>query len=395
MARSYGVIKQEVWEPGSDFRRDLSPDAQWAYWMLTSQPQINNLGILDYTPERWVRLARGLDRGRLQEALDELADHRYTIVDVDTGEILVRTFVYHDKVWSQPTLVKNARSLIRTVESDRIRLYLIDRHPWLVEDWTVTVPQDFTPAGVRVEQRPAAWEKQQITLFEQAHETPPERGLERGLDTPLADGAERPLQRGVSRGVSPPRARAGAGAGEGAGPSSKPLEPDQELGEQGSAAADADNLPPTDTEVEQAARTFKGFIPKSMGKILPLARQLPAPLFHDAVRRTQTRIQAGGVDNHCGYLIEMLSVTADEAAVRAAAEHAAAQEAWTAADQIALDSASYARSGCPWDAALELLDRKIARLTDNPDERQELRDLAADTYDNHTPSDDRATVADR
>lgn len=183
MPRSHGVIKSEVWEVGSDFRRLLGLDAQWAFAMLISQPQINNLGVLPYVPERWSRLAVDLDRSRLGAALTALEELRYTITDLDTGELLVRTFIRHDAVWKQPRLVTNARRLIREVESEPIRAFLIDRHPWLVED---------------------AWTPAKITKHETT-QRPPETPSVTPLDTPLAE----PL----SGGVSDPRARVRVGLG--------------------------------------------------------------------------------------------------------------------------------------------------------------------------------------
>lgn len=176
MARSHGVIKVEVWEPRSDFRQ-LPMDAQWSFAMLISQPQINNLGVLPYLPEKWVRLAADLDDRRLQHALEQLDQNHFTITDRDTAEILVRTFIKHDKVWSQPKLVTNARRLIREVESTTIRDRLVDRHPWLVEPWT----------------------DDDVKAFETCGKHPSSKGVTEPLNEPLHEG--------VTEGLSPPRAR--------------------------------------------------------------------------------------------------------------------------------------------------------------------------------------------
>lgn len=193
MARSYGVLKPSLWEPGSDFRQ-LDRGVQWTYEMLISQPQISNLGLLDYTPERWARLAADLTAGQLERDIEELARHGYVILDLDTGELLIRTFVKHDKVWAQPKLVTNCRRLIREVESEPIRSYLVQRHPWLVDN---------------------TFDKAQILAWETPSDTP----IETPSGTPFQRPPETPIERGFDTHI-PPRARAGAGAGVGASLSS-------------------------------------------------------------------------------------------------------------------------------------------------------------------------------
>lgn len=133
MARAQGVIKTSVWEPDSEFRT-LTPQAQWVYLMLVSQPQINNLGLLAYTPLKWARLAEGLTVDTVEAAVGELEKRWFVLVDRAASELLVRTFIKHDGTWKHPYLIKSARKLIREVESGEIRDNLIGRHPWLTDE---------------------------------------------------------------------------------------------------------------------------------------------------------------------------------------------------------------------------------------------------------------------
>jgi hypothetical protein len=135
MARSHGIVKCSVWDVGSEFR-SLPRDAQWAYVMLISQPQINNCGVLPFVPEKWARLCAGGTIDALEETLTELHDRAFIIIDDETGELLVRTFVKHDRIWKQPNLVTRARKEFLEIESETIRSYLAQAHPWLVEVWT-------------------------------------------------------------------------------------------------------------------------------------------------------------------------------------------------------------------------------------------------------------------
>lgn len=222
MPRSHGVIKTEVWEAVSDFRR-LPVDAQWAYAMLISQPEISNLGLLPHVPEKWWRLAEDLDRDRLNLALGILEQQRYTITDHGTGELLVRTFIRHDAIWKQPKLVTNARRLIRSVESDRIRDYLTERHPWLTDE-------TWSPDKIR---RHETKKRGPETPSDTPSFTPPDTPSE----TPIGEPVENRAEKGVTEGVSPPRARARDGLPQ---PLGQPLPPELAINDSSSTTPDTD-----------------------------------------------------------------------------------------------------------------------------------------------------------
>lgn len=132
MPRNYGKIKVEVWESGSDYRL-LTLEAQWAYEMLISQEGLSMAGTLPYAPRKWAKLAHGLDAERLEEIIVQLEQDWYVIVDRETEELLIRSFVKHDAPWRTPNFLTAARSKYRSTESETIRDYLRKRHPWLAD----------------------------------------------------------------------------------------------------------------------------------------------------------------------------------------------------------------------------------------------------------------------
>jgi hypothetical protein len=138
MPRTYGKTKVEVWESGSDFRL-LSLEAQWAYLMLVSQESVSMAGTLPYAPRKWAKLAAGLTVERLEEIVGELEAEWYVIVDRESEELLIRSFVKHEAPWRTPNFLTAARSKFRSTESELIRDYLAKRHPWLVD---LTVEKD-------------------------------------------------------------------------------------------------------------------------------------------------------------------------------------------------------------------------------------------------------------
>lgn len=93
MARNYGRISTSIWRD-PDFL-DLSPEARFTYTMLVTQPNVSPCGILELTERRWAR-ALGYARETLTKALDELTTRNYVVVDEDTEELLIRTFIKWD-----------------------------------------------------------------------------------------------------------------------------------------------------------------------------------------------------------------------------------------------------------------------------------------------------------
>lgn len=101
MARSYTKLFTSVWAD-PNFRA-LQADDQRSYLMLISQPNLSNAGLLPLTWGRWARLASDSTAAGLRQSFKALqvADSM-VVVDEDTEELLVRSFVRHDEVWRQP-----------------------------------------------------------------------------------------------------------------------------------------------------------------------------------------------------------------------------------------------------------------------------------------------------
>lgn len=134
MARAFAKVKGTVW--GDDDWKQLDPVEQWAYVLLLSQPQINNCGVLPYVVTRWARLAKGLTIDAVNDLMDRLEEARFIVVDHETAEVLVRTFIKHDEVEKQPNLVKAARRQYHEIQSPRIRLALATEYPHLFDTTT-------------------------------------------------------------------------------------------------------------------------------------------------------------------------------------------------------------------------------------------------------------------
>lgn len=122
MARSEARIFTNIWND-EEFLA-LTPLAQRTYLFLLSQADLNYLGVLALRESRWARKANRLDAAAVRESLDELAKAAYVVVDDDTEELLIRTFIRGDRVYTQPNLLRSAHSALALVESQAIRASL-------------------------------------------------------------------------------------------------------------------------------------------------------------------------------------------------------------------------------------------------------------------------------
>lgn len=128
MARTAALVKTSMWDVGSDFRQ-LTPDAQRVYLLLLTQSQLTSCGVITYIPERWSRMAAGDTTASIEAAIAELEHGRYVIVDRDTSELLIRTFIKHDQVLDKPNIVKQAQREYKTIESTLLRDHLAGDWP--------------------------------------------------------------------------------------------------------------------------------------------------------------------------------------------------------------------------------------------------------------------------
>jgi len=94
MARSYGRFTTDIWRDRKF--RALSMGAQWAYFMLGTQADITAAGTLPMTTKRWAGYSADGTSDGVSDALNELVEKRFVILDFETEELLVRSFVKWD-----------------------------------------------------------------------------------------------------------------------------------------------------------------------------------------------------------------------------------------------------------------------------------------------------------
>lgn len=120
MARSESRTKTAIWSD-DDFCA-LTCEAQRVYWMLYSQPTISLCGVLALTVKRWASKAKDSTETGIVEALAELEEASFIVVDMDTEEVWIRSFVHHDGVTKSSKTRQAAFSQLGAIFSEKLRV---------------------------------------------------------------------------------------------------------------------------------------------------------------------------------------------------------------------------------------------------------------------------------
>lgn len=116
MARTYANVDAGIWDD-ADFCA-LSAGAQRTYFMLITQREITACGTLALTLRRWGKTCGEKD---LEVWLAELSDAAFVLIDEDSEELLVRTFVKWDGGHKHATRRKAVISFARAIRSPLLR----------------------------------------------------------------------------------------------------------------------------------------------------------------------------------------------------------------------------------------------------------------------------------
>lgn len=119
MARQYAQVAHAIWN--DDDWLDLSPGAQHLYLMLLSHPTLSYAGVMDWRPGRLMQRAKGWTPDTFFPAAFELSDAHYIVVDTSSEEVLIRTFLRHDSVLTQPRLAVSVTKAFGAISSRKIR----------------------------------------------------------------------------------------------------------------------------------------------------------------------------------------------------------------------------------------------------------------------------------
>lgn len=117
--RDFAQVRLSIWN--DDAFRALSVFAQHLYFMLLSHPSLSYCGVGDWRPARLAALAADWKQNDVRAAAIELALAHFIVLDDETEEFLVRSFVRNDPLMRQKNLATSMARAFSTVGSDTIR----------------------------------------------------------------------------------------------------------------------------------------------------------------------------------------------------------------------------------------------------------------------------------
>jgi hypothetical protein len=119
MARDYARVKLSIWAD-DDFRM-LSREAQHLYFVLLTSPKLDYCGVTDWRAGRIAALSNNWIVEQVEEAAAELSRGLYLVIDEETEEVLIRSFVRNDGLMDQPNMAVSMMKAQAAVASTALR----------------------------------------------------------------------------------------------------------------------------------------------------------------------------------------------------------------------------------------------------------------------------------
>jgi len=111
--KDHAEINLDIW--GDDDWLDLTPPAQHLYFVLWTSPQLSYCGAGTWHPGRIASVAKGWTTAAVETAAAELSAELFLIIDTNTEEFLLRSWIKHDALWKKPNMavsMANARAAL-------------------------------------------------------------------------------------------------------------------------------------------------------------------------------------------------------------------------------------------------------------------------------------------
>lgn len=131
MAREHANIRIDLWND-DDFRR-LSAGAQLLYIQLLTSATLTYAGVADWRPKRIAAIAAGRTPKEVEAAASELENGLYIVIDEETEEVLIRSFLKHDGLLHKPNVTKAMVGAYGQVYSMNLKGVIIHELKRLVE----------------------------------------------------------------------------------------------------------------------------------------------------------------------------------------------------------------------------------------------------------------------
>lgn len=121
--KKFAQIRPDMWL--DDEWRNLTKDAQHLYLLLLTDPERSYCGVVDWKPARITQRAREWTLLEIMRAAVELSYTFFLVVDQDTEEVLVRSFMRHDGLLLQPRMAVSVANAFGVIGSNKIRAVVV------------------------------------------------------------------------------------------------------------------------------------------------------------------------------------------------------------------------------------------------------------------------------
>jgi hypothetical protein len=136
MARDHARINLTIW--GDPDFRALPMPAQHLYLVLWTHPDLSYCGAMEWRPGKLSGLTAGWGRADVEYAADCLRARHFIVVDEETEEVLIRSWVRWDGLMKQPRMAVSCITAYGNIGSEVLRRAFVfelrnlrERHPEL------------------------------------------------------------------------------------------------------------------------------------------------------------------------------------------------------------------------------------------------------------------------
>ena len=214
MARSEARVFVSIWDDPAFLA--LSPTQQRLYLFLLSQPDLDHTGVLSLRVKRWSSKSAGITQQMVEVDLKALEAARFVIVDTDTEELLIRSFVRRDRVYRQPNTLCSAIKQLGSVSSKRLRSELA------VEVASIMKASDVSDTAMELLRSMAALLPDPAsTSVSEPFAEPIADPIGEPIPDDIPDGFEEPILEGIAEGIARGYGERGRGGGKGIGAKAK------------------------------------------------------------------------------------------------------------------------------------------------------------------------------
>lgn len=124
----YAKVNVAIW--GDQDWKKLTRDEHWLYFLLWSHPKTNAAGVADWRPGRLASSAAQTTAEDVRRIAAQLQAKRFILVDEESEEVLIRSYLKHDQRMKQPNAsvsVANAYSGTASLPIQKVIVYELGR----------------------------------------------------------------------------------------------------------------------------------------------------------------------------------------------------------------------------------------------------------------------------